>query len=318
MLSVDHVYKYYGSQCAVSDLTFAIPKGACVGFLGLNGAGKTTTLRMLSGLAMPSRGRIVIDGCDAVEDPEALRTRVGYLPDRPPLYPEMSVSEYLRFAAELRGLRGPSVTPATEHATTVCGLDRVRARRLGALSHGYRQRVGIAQAIVHRPSLLVLDEPLQGLDPVQTAEMRDVIARLRGEHTVLLSTHMLGEIQQTCDRILVLHEGRVAMEGTEAELGARAANAKRVVVLVRGEEGALRGALAGLEDLRDLQVDLERPEGLLRAHMLLPEALWPEVSRRVVTAGLQLFQIGPQRSDLEGLFEALTSEVQPSTAEALS
>ncbi|MDX1579973.1 MAG: ABC transporter ATP-binding protein, partial [Gemmatimonadota bacterium] len=252
MIVVDRVSKYYGSSAAVSDLDFTIEEGECVGFLGLNGAGKSTTLRMLSCLLLPTSGRISIRGFDVEDEPHEIRKLIGYLPDNPPLYPEMRVIEFLRFAGRLRRMSKAEVEKRLPEVIEVTGLEEVADQPISTLSHGYRQRVGIAQAIVHRPALLILDEPIQGLDPVQIVEMRELIRSLRGEHTILLSSHILSEIERTCDRILMLHKGRIVAKGTEEELVGRtqgaaayrdAAGQSWLQLEVRGDEAAVRGAL---------------------------------------------------------------------------
>jgi ABC-2 type transport system ATP-binding protein len=244
MISARHLSKSYGAFAAVRDLDFTIAAGECVGFLGLNGAGKSTTLRMLAGVLEPSSGTLSIEGLDAVDDALAIRRRVGYLPERPPLYDEMGVTAFLRFAAALRDVPAAKRDAAVADVVRRCALTEVADAAIGTLSHWFRQRVGIAQAIVHGPALLILDEPTQGLDPVQIAEMRQLIAGLRGDHTILLSTHILSEIEATCDRILVLDEGRIALIGTEAELVAQAGTAVVAVFDLRGDAAAVAAAIA--------------------------------------------------------------------------
>src|SRR4051812_35398015 len=184
MIVVEKVSKYYGAHCAVTDLSFQIREGECIGFLGLNGAGKSTTLRLLSCLLLPTSGRIRVRDMDVVDNPHAIRKLIGYLPDTPPLYAEMTVGEYLRFAGSVRGLSGNDLAVRVARAGELCNVRDVMNSPIATLSHGYKQRVGIAQAIIHGPALLILDEPIQGLDPVQIVEMRNMIASLRGEHTI--------------------------------------------------------------------------------------------------------------------------------------
>ncbi|MFW6023533.1 MAG: ABC transporter ATP-binding protein, partial [Myxococcota bacterium] len=254
MIVVDHVTKYYGANPAVRDLDFRIEEGECVGFLGLNGAGKTTTLNLLSCLLLPTSGKVTIRGLDAEEEPHEIRKFIGYLPDAPPVYGEMRVTEFVRFAGRLRRMTSAAVKERLPEVIDICGLREVADQAIGTLSHGYRQRVGIAQAIVHKPALLILDEPIQGLDPVQIVEMREMIRSLRGEHTILLSTHILSEIEQTCDRILMLHEGRITAQGTEEELASQFGGGVGIELEVRGEEGAVRQALQALEGIDGVAV----------------------------------------------------------------
>lgn len=307
MISAHGVSKYYGAYCAVRDLNFEVQRGECVGFLGLNGAGKSTVLRMLSCLLLPTSGTIAVDGLDVVENAHRIRKLVGYLPENPPLYAEMKVSEYLDFAGGLRGLRGALLRERCDEALRLCGLVDFADTVIGGLSHGYRQRVGIAQSVIHRPALLILDEPLQGLDPAQVVEIRKMIARLRGDYTILLSTHFLAEIEQTCNRILLMHQGTIVAEGAEHELARRYGATTRVEIEVRGGEAELRAALAPLAGLDDLQVS-RAAEGVTRAQMSVAEAEREAVSRAVVQAGLGLLSLRPINTGLESIFIQLSAD----------
>jgi ABC-2 type transport system ATP-binding protein len=307
MIVVDHVTKYYGATPAVKDLEFKIEEGECVGFLGLNGAGKSTTLRLLSCLLLPTSGRVVIRGLDAEEQPHEIRKFIGFLPDEPPLYDEMTVTEYIRFAGRLRRMTAAQVEGRLPEVIATCGLREVAAQHIGTLSHGYRQRVGIAQAIVHKPALLILDEPNQGLDPVQIVEMREMIRRLRGDHTILLSTHILSEIEQTCDRILMLHEGRIAAQGTEAELAARFGEGVGVEMDVRGEEGTIRQALEALEGIEHLSVE-PGSDDLLTVQIRATADLREAASRAVVESGAGLLGLRRMATRLERIFVQLSAE----------
>lgn len=258
MIEISELYKYYGDRKAIGPLSFSIETGEIVGLLGLNGAGKTTTLRILACDLLPSAGRVLVDGLDVVDNPHEVRARIGYLPDRPPLYDEMSVRAFLHFAARLRGVDAESVDKRVAEALAVTQLEDVAADPISSLSHGYKQRVGIAQAIVHKPRLLVLDEPISGLDPVQIVEMRALLRSLRGEHTILLSSHILSEISETCDRILVIRDGEIGAQGTEQELSAKLLHGVRVELTVRGvaAEGAGYRAARG-EAARALEIARE-------------------------------------------------------------
>lgn len=233
MIEIQELYKYYGDQRAVGPLTTSIERGEIIGLLGLNGAGKTTTLRILACDLLPTSGSVRVSGVDVVERPEEVKSKVGYLPDRPPLYEDMTVSAYLSFAARLRGVPKDKTAKMVDEALELTELGGVAKRVIGALSHGYKQRVGIAQAIVHAPDLVVLDEPISGLDPVQIVEMRELVKNLKGEHTVVLSSHILSEISETCDRILVINAGKIAWSGTESQLSLELREGARVAVTVR-------------------------------------------------------------------------------------
>jgi ABC-2 type transport system ATP-binding protein len=310
MIVVDQVSKYYGAQRAVADLSFEIAAGECVGFLGLNGAGKSTTLRLLACLSLPTSGTIRVRGLDVVEQPHEIRKLIGYLPDTPPLYGEMTVDEFLAHAGALRGLSGADLDKRRRRVLEQCSLTDVAGATIGTLSHGYRQRVGIAQAIIHGPALVILDEPIQGLDPVQIVEMRKLIGELRGEHTILLSTHILTEIERTCDRILMMHRGRIAAVGTEEELEARLRSAEKLELSVRGDEAALKAALAGVAGASELEVlttELGATPGVLRATLRVQSADVAEaVSRAVVSANLGLLALHPVRTGLENVFLELS------------
>jgi ABC-2 type transport system ATP-binding protein len=304
MIVVDRVSKYYGEHAAVRDLDFTIEAGQCVGFLGLNGAGKSTTLRLLSCLLLPTSGRITINGFDAEADPHEIRKLIGYLPDTPPLYPEMTVERYLRFAGKLRRMSRAELEKRLPEALERTALTAVAEQPINTLSHGYKQRVGIAQAIIHRPALLILDEPIQGLDPVQIVEMRELIRALSGEHTILLSSHNLLEVERTCDRVLMLSHGRIVEQG--AGLGAPAgqrdtARKHGAELEVRGSEEAVRAALA---DLEGVAITMIAPLGdeLLRVKIESPADARELVAARVVERGLGLRRLERASTDLEEAF----------------
>ena len=282
MIVVDRVSKYYGEHAAVRDLDFTIEAGQCVGFLGLNGAGKSTTLRLLSCLLLPTSGRITIRGFDAETDPHEIRKLIGYLPDTPPLYPEMTVERYLRFAGKLRRMSRADLEKRLPEALERTALTAVREQPINTLSHGYRQRVGIAQAIIHRPALLILDEPIQGLDPVQIVEMRELIRALSGEHTILLSSHNLFEAERTCDRVLMLSHGRIVEQGAPSSARAHGAELE-----VRGSEEAVRAALAGLEGLA-IAALTPLEEEVLRVKIESPTDMREAIAARIVERGLGL------------------------------
>ena len=303
MIAADRLSKYYGAHAAVEELSFNIAGGEVVGLLGLNGAGKTTTLRLLSGLLLPTAGSIAIDGIDMATQPEAARARLGFLPETPPLYGEMRVAGFLRFVARLRGVRRPA--PAVAAALEATDLTEVADQVIATLSHGYRRRIGIAQAIVHRPALVLLDEPTSGLDPVQIVAMRGLIQSLRGNHTILVSSHLLGEIHALCDRIFVLQAGRVAAVGTEAELAARVGHSTHVRIEVRGSAAALGQALAELPNVLGHRLEGEA-QGLAQACVELQQDDREALAAALMGAGLGLRSMARVQLELENIFLRLT------------
>jgi ABC-2 type transport system ATP-binding protein len=302
MIHVEGLTKYYGSHAAIRELAFHIERGEVIGFLGLNGAGKTTTLKILGCVLLPTSGRAVIDGYDVVSHPHEVRQRIGFLPDTPPLYDEMLVGEFLAFVARLRGVPSREVSARVSEAEEKTGLRDVDDAPISSLSHGYRQRVGVAQALVHRPALLILDEPGSGLDPRQMVEMRALIRGLRGAHTVLVSSHLLSEISQTCDRLLVIKDGEIVAQGTEEELGQRLGGGGFIEVEVRGERERVLAALAAVGPVH---VVVEA-EGVMTLRVDAPAELRPRVAQAVVGAGLELLRLDRGAEKLESLFLRLT------------
>jgi len=302
MIHVEGLTKYYGSHAAIRDLAFRIERGEVIGFLGLNGAGKSTTLKILGCVLLPTSGRVVIDGHDVVSHPHEVRQRIGFLPDTPPLYEEMEVGEFLAFVARLRGVPSREVSARVAEAEEKTGLREVDEALISSLSHGYRQRVGVAQALVHRPALLILDEPSSGLDPRQIVEMRSLIRGLKGAHTVLVSSHILSEISQTCDRLLVIKDGELVAQGTEEELGQRLGGGGFIEVEVRGERERVLAALAGVGPVRVTG----EADGVVTLRVDAPAELRPRVAQAVVGAGLELLRLDRGAERLESLFLRLT------------
>lgn len=303
MIEIQELYKYYGDRRAVGPLSTQVKKGEIVGLLGLNGSGKTTTLRVLACDLMPTSGSVKVGGHDVVGDSDAVRARVGYLPDRPPLYDEMTVREYVRFAARLRRVPKANLARAVDEAIELTELGDVVDQIIGTLSHGFKQRVGIAQAIVHGPDLVVLDEPISGLDPVQIVEMRELVRGLGGARTVIVSSHILSEISETCDRILVIDQGRIAWGGSEAELSSELGQGMRFDVTVRGtDEAKLRSALAlvsGLESI-ELGEPSEPGEGIVTVRIASQGDPRDAVLRALVGANLSVLEL-VRRHELESM-----------------
>jgi ABC-2 type transport system ATP-binding protein len=304
VIELDDVHRSYGAQRAVNGLSFRVEAGECVGLVGLNGAGKSTTLRLLAGVSLPTRGVVRIDGQALTAASHALRARIGYLPETPPVYAEMGVAAFLRFAACLRGLGRREAQRATEQALSTCDLERVAGQSITTLSHGTRQRVGIAQAIVHGPSVLLLDEPGQGLDPAQSLALRVLLRKLRGAHTIVLSTHHLAEVRDCAERLLLVHEGRLFASGSEAELAARCAPAgMKVIASVRGERHQVEAALRRVQGTL-VRVDVVA-EGL-RVEVSGQGDLRAALSRALIEAGCELLELSSATAGLEQVFAALS------------
>jgi ABC-2 type transport system ATP-binding protein len=301
MIEVRQLTKYYGEHAAIRDLSFDIKRGEVIGFLGLNGAGKTTTLKILGCLLLPTSGKVVVDGVDVLVNPHEVRRRIGFLPDLPPLYQEMTVGSYLTFAARLRGVPAKDAAARVTEAEDKTALRDVHDELISSLSHGYRQRVGLAQAMVHRPTLLILDEPTAGLDPVQIVEMRGLIRRLRGEHTLLISSHFLAEISQTCDRLLVIQSGEIVAAGSEQDLAATLGTAHEIEVTVRGGAARAQEAARGVLGVNRVEVTQEVGSEVSMRISALTDVR-AQLARTLVLAGLDLLRFDRGATRLESIF----------------
>ncbi len=305
MIEVQGLTRYYGRHPAVRDLSFRIPGKQVVGLLGLNGAGKSTTLKVLAGLLMPSAGTVRIAGVDATSAPGELRRRIGFLPEEPPLYLEMRVREFLAWCGAIKGMGKDQIEARMPEVLGLCQLEGVADDVIEVLSHGYRKRVGIAQAILHGPDLLLLDEPISGLDPKQIVGMRETIRALGERATVILSSHILSEVEQTCDRILVIDEGRLVAEGTEEDLSSRFGAGVRLLLELRGGRSAVESVLAGFEGVSASAVT-EREPGLVSAEVTLASDRREDLAAALVQAGVGLRRMEEGEGELERIFLSLT------------
>ena len=260
MIEVSHLSKQYGDVVAVEDVSFRAEKGVILGFLGPNGAGKTTTMRMLTCYLPPSSGEAKVAGFDILEESMEVRKRIGYLPEQPPVYHDMTVGAYLRFVAKIKGVPGPQLNGRLDDTMEKTGIAPHRDTVIGHLSKGYRQRVGLAQALVHEPDVLILDEPTVGLDPKQIIEIREVIKGLGGDHTVILSTHILPEVSMTCSQLVIINNGRIAGEGTPESLMAQLKEGEVLRAHIDGPTDEIRTMLQGLDGVLD--VSSEPGEGI--------------------------------------------------------
>lgn len=312
MIEAQNLSKDYGTVLAVADVSFRVGRGEVVGFLGPNGAGKTTTLRMLSGFLGPTAGSVTIDGIDIQENPSEAKKRLGYMPEASPLYPEMRVREYLEFRAALKGVTRSARRPAIQRAMEQTAVTDVAETVVQHLSKGYRQRVGLADALVASPPLLILDEPTAGLDPNQIREVRQLIRDLGKTHTILLSTHILSEVEAVCDRALVIDRGRLVAEGTLSEL-ATLGTMRGVIARVRDPERRAKELAVALPGV--LRVDAEA-QGDTEADLICltihtgsdPEAVAEELARVLVGASIGIRSLNPEKASLEEVFRALTRD----------
>ena len=323
MIKVKELTKKYARTIAVDHVSFEVQKGQIVGFLGPNGAGKTTTMRMLTCFLPPTSGSATVAGFDVLEQPLEVKKRIGYLPETPPLYPEMETAEYLKFVGRLKGLSASEVNKRVDYVCDRCAIADVKTKLLGKLSKGYRQRVGLAQAIIHNPDVLILDEPTAGLDPKQINETRELIRGLAGDHTIILSTHILPEVEQTCQQVIIINKGKLVATDSVQNLQARARGVESVLVEIAGRNGSL--------DLSVVQRKLEQIRGISRVQYKTSHAnrnvfeiesqkgfVRGDLARAVVEAGWDLNELRPAAMSLEEIFLQLTGEEAAAPAEEVA
>jgi gliding motility-associated transport system ATP-binding protein len=318
LIEVDHLTKSYGKNLAVNDISFTVEKGEILGFLGPNGAGKTTTMRILTGYLPATNGSARIAGFDVFEQSMEVRRRIGYLPENPPLYPDMNVHAYLEFVARIKGVPGGDIANRVDRAMEMANLQDRKNELIKRLSRGFKQRVGIAQAIVHNPDVVILDEPTVGLDPKQIIEVRKLIKGLAGEHTIILSTHILPEASQTCDRVVIINRGRIAAVDTPENLTTQLKGSERVRMEVGGEQESLREAIDQVEGVT--KVALEPIENSDHMNVIVESEpgidLRGKLAAAVIGNGLELFELRAVSLSLEDIFLQLTTEEESSAQEA--
>jgi ABC-2 type transport system ATP-binding protein len=309
MISVRNLTKYYGEYPAVQDVSFEVPVGQIVGFLGPNGAGKTTTMRILTGYLAATSGEAKIDGLDIFDKPVEVRRRIGYMPENCPLYPEMRVVEYLRFRAGIKGIEKQRIPSRIDYVLGRCWLADVQRQLIGTLSKGYRQRVGLADALLGDPPVLILDEPTAGLDPTQIRSTRKLIRELGQQHTILLSTHILSEVELVCDSAIIIHRGRVAVAGPLKALARQAGEVQRLAAHFQGhiEPDGVRE----LEGVMDVATDHKAGDTQLRISTADAESLSPCLVDLAAERGWKLKELRPERQTLEDLFVRITLDEGP-------
>jgi len=300
LIRLEHVYRYYGHTCALDDVSFTVSKGEVLGLLGPNGAGKSTAMQIISGNLAPSAGQVWVNGIDLLDRPTAAKAGLGYLPDQPPLYRELSVDEYLSYCARLNRIPASQQRAAIDTAKERCGLTEVARRLIGNLSKGYQQRVGIAQAIIHAPPVVILDEPTVGLDPLQMREIRALIRELRSEHSIILSTHILPEVQAVCDRVQIISAGKLLLNDSIAGLQLRM-RASSLVVGLRCPP-----AESALQDLSGVQAVEALDEGRWRIHYQPEHSPAEALALAAAQHDWGLFELIPERMSLEEVFVDIT------------
>lgn len=298
MIEVINLTKKYGDLVAVNDLSFKVEKGTIWGLLGPNAAGKTTTMRILTGYLAATDGKATVSGYDVFEQPNKAKKITGYLPENVPLYPEMTVLSYLDFVSEIKQIPGSKRKEALEKAIEISGLKTVRGRLIKNISRGFKQRVGVAQALIHEPQILILDEPTIGLDPAQIVEIRQLIKSLKGEHTIMLSTHILAEVTQTCDGVVIINEGQLMASGSLEDLTASFIEKDGVVIRIRSETEkamTLFKEIPGVENVtrRDDEINIEWSQG---------KDFKDEITRLIVEKGLGLIEMKPLAMNIEDLY----------------
>jgi ABC-2 type transport system ATP-binding protein len=324
MITVKELTKRYAHTTAVSQISFEVAKGQIVGFLGPNGAGKTTTMRMLTCFLTPTAGTAIVAGFDILENPLEVKKRIGYLPETPPVYPEMRIGEYLAFVGQLKGLSGSELRTRIGYSCERCAIADVRDKIIGKLSKGYRQRVGLAQAIIHNPDVLILDEPTAGLDPKQINETRDLIKSLAGDHTIVLSTHILPEVSQTCEQVIIINRGRIVATDSVSNLQNRAKSGESVLVEVAGRNGALDSSAVRrkLEQVPGVIRVVAKVDGQNRTIFEVESGrditVRGDLARAVVESGWDLNELRTAALSLEEIFLQLTGDPAPQELEEVA
>lgn len=314
MITVEHLTKCYGDFMAVNDLSFSIEEGHVYGFLGPNGAGKSTTMNIMTGCLSATAGHVRIDGHDIFEEPDKAKRLIGYLPEQPPLYMNETPVEYLRFVGEAKGLRGQELTAQVQSVMEQTKIEDVKHRSISALSKGYKQRLGIAQALLGNPKVIILDEPTVGLDPIQIIEIRDLIRQLGQSHTVIFSSHILSEVQAICDQILIIARGKLVAFGGPEELEKQLLSPNEITITAEGSEEDIRALAAGIPHITGISVEAAEPP-LVTVRIRTDADNIYDTSRSLFFAfaksGKALLEMSLKRANLEDIFIELTESAPP-------
>ena len=301
LIRAENLHRHYGDTHAVQGISFELRQGDILGLLGPNGAGKSTTMQMLAGVLAPTAGQIIINGIDLLDQPRATKKQIGYLPEKPPLYPELSVDEYLNYCAKIRGIASSKINNACQQAKQRCGLSQVEHRLIGNLSKGYQQRVGIAQAIIHNPAVIILDEPTVGLDPIQIREIRQLITELGEQHGIILSTHILPEVQAVCNTVKIINQGKLVFSDDMSSLQQRLQANQLIVAFDRPPTAEQLLAIAGIEKVEQLS------PGRFRLHIEDSNPMGELIASASVAQDWGLLELTPEHSTLENIFVELMS-----------
>ncbi len=314
MIEVQNVTKRYGPTLAVDNISFRVEKGEIVGFLGPNAAGKTTTMRIITSYMPATDGKVSVAGYDVFDDAMEVKKRIGYLPEVPPLYPEMRVNDYLRFVAALKGVTKSQISQQVDRAVELTSLGEMQTRLIKKLSKGFRQRVGLAQALINEPDVLILDEPTVGLDPKQIIEVRELIKSLAAEHTIILSTHILPEVSMTCERVVIINRGRIVAEDSVENLLSSVDSGESLILQVDGPFDAVQEKVKTLDGVKAVNLDSGSPANsaatAIRVECEPGKSVRREVAKTIVTNDWGLLELRPISRTLEDVFLELTTEEQ--------
>ncbi len=311
MISVSNLKKSYSGNIAVDDLSFEVAEGSVYGLLGPNGAGKSTTMNILTGYISATSGKVTIDGTDIIEEPEKAKSKIGYLPELPPVYPDMTVLEYLKFVCGLKKVPKAEISATIEYALDATGTKAVEKRLIKNLSKGYKQRVGLAQALLGNPKVIILDEPTVGLDPKQIIEIRDLIKNLGKKHTVILSSHILSEVSEICDHILIISGGKLVANGTTEEIAASIKKQAKLTVTVKADEDKVRSILDSIEKIESAEYSAGDEPGTINVDIIAKDDgdLREPVSIALAQAGCLILGMNMEVMSLEDVFLELTSDI---------
>jgi len=307
LIEVENLTKYYGTKIALDKISFTVRKGEVLGFLGPNGAGKSTTMKIITCFLSATEGSVKVDGMDIFDDSLEVRKRIGYLPEIPPLYPDMTVKNYLEFAAKIKGVGKKALRESVDTVVEKCGITNYYNSQCQALSKGYRQRVGLAQAMVHNPMVLILDEPTIGLDPIQIVEIRNLIKSFGGDHTVVLSTHILPEVDMTCERVIIINDGKVVAEDTTKNLRSNLPQMEQLYVEVRGKSKTLQTKLGKIKGISSIKEDFGADSVVIYTIDVDSTVdARPEIARTVMDENIELLQLKNIALSLEDIFIKVT------------